>query len=98
PISPHSLIPLIPLISPSPPLPSLNHKVFSAWHNRRPIEPVMVVGVGLHNIFGLRLGTLAIADEFLCWWHLYLSLKILALPESAKFPRLLFHQPFLVWD
>lgn len=73
-------------------------QVFSNWHSRRLVEHVMVVGVGLHSICELRLGTLAIAYGLLYWQHHYLSLKILAPLESAKIPRQLFHQLFLEWD
>ena len=73
-------------------------QVFSGWHSRRLVEYVTVVGVGLHSIFALRLGTLAIAYGLQDLQHRYLSLKILALLELAKFLHQLFHQVFLVWD
>lgn len=76
----------------------IHRQVFSGWHSRRLVEQVKVVGVGLYSIFELRLGTLAIACGLLCWRHRHLSLKILALLESAKIPRQLFHQVFLEWD
>jgi hypothetical protein len=77
---------------------SVLYQGFSAWYSRRPVEPVMVVGVELHSIFGLRLGTLAIGYELFYWQYRYLSRKILALPELAKIPRLLFRQLFLECD
>ncbi|MHC5596925.1 MAG: hypothetical protein ACYTXC_13460 [Nostoc sp.] len=76
----------------------MHHQVFSDWHSRRLVEHMTVVGVGLHNIFELRLGTLAIACGLQYLQHRHLSLKILAQLESAKIPRQLFHQVFLEWD
>lgn len=73
-------------------------QVFSAWHSRRLVEHVMVVGVGLHSICELRLGTLAIAYELQYLQHRYLSLKILTPLELAKLLHQLFHPVFLVWD
>jgi hypothetical protein len=78
--------------------PSVPYQAFSAWYSRRSVEPVMVVGVELHSIFGLRLGTLAIAYGLLYWQYRYLSRKILALPELAKIPRLLFRRLFPEYD
>lgn len=74
------------------------HQVFSVWHSRRLVEHLTVVGVRLHSIFALRLGTLAIAYELQDWRHRYLSLKILAQRESAKFLHQLFHPVFLESD
>lgn len=70
-------------------------QVFSSWHSRRLVECLMVVGVGLHSIYELRLGTLAIACGFQYLQHRHLSLKILAPLASAKILRQLFHQLFL---
>jgi len=74
------------------------YQVFSGWHSRRLVEHVTVIGVGLHSIFALRLGTLAIAYGLQYLQHLRLNLKILAQPELAKFLHQLFHQVFLEWD
>ena len=74
------------------------HQVFSGWHSRRLVEHVTVVGVGLHSIFELRLGTLAIAYGLQDLRHRYLSLKILAPLELAKILHLFFHQVSLEWD
>lgn len=73
------------------------HQVFSAWHSRRLVEYVTVFGVGLHSIFALRLGTLAIAYGLQYLQHRYLNLKILVPLELAKFLHQLFHPAFLVW-
>lgn len=73
-------------------------QVFSSWHSRRLVERMMVVGVGLHSIYELRLDTLAIAYGLQYLQHRHLSLKILALLASTRILRQLFHQLFLECD